>query len=120
MRAFLIIGAAVAIFWTGVFFWFAYRNSNLGTGPDVACRNEQILLAVSRNQNLIIGIQEEGANLAVIVDSRRWSALALRQKKEVGMAAWCIQANRGPIGVVLVKSGLDEVARVDKGVWTGL
>ena len=71
-RAFLIIGAAVAIFWGGVFAWYYHRNANLGTSPDIACRTEQIFLAVSRSQKLISGIQDEGADLVVIVDWRRW------------------------------------------------
>ena len=36
------------------------------------------------------------------------------------MAAWCVQSQRNKGGMVLLKSGRDEVARVDRGVWTGL
>lgn len=120
MRAFLSIGAAVALFWGGVFFLFYQRNANLGTSPDVACRTEQILLAVSRNQGVIGEIKERGRDLVVDVNSRYWLTINNKQKNDIGMAAWCVQSHRDRSGVVIFESGADGVDMIENGAWVEL
>jgi hypothetical protein len=116
LRAFIVIGAAVAIFWAAAFYFIGSRMAH--TGETGACRNEQILLAVSKNQNTISTIQQEGNDLVIITDWRHWMALNLQRRKDIGMAAWCVVAHEGKGGIVRVTSGDAEVGRVEKGRWT--
>lgn len=87
------------------------------TGEGAACRDEQILLAVSKNQNAISDIQQEGSDLVVSTNWRYWIALNLKRRMDIGMAAWCAVAHEGKGGMVRIKAGETEVGRVEKGKW---
>ena len=111
-----MIGAAVAIFWAVAFYVIANRMAH--TGENAACRNEQILLAVSKSQGTIFAVESEGDDLVVEANWRHWMALNLQRRKDIGMAAWCVVAHEGKGGMVRITSGDTEVGRMEKGKWT--
>jgi hypothetical protein len=115
LRAFIVIGAAVAIFWAAAFYFIGSRMAH--TGETAACRNEQILLAVSKNQNTIGEVKLDGNDLVITTDWRHWMALDLQRRKDIAMAAWCVVAHEGKGGIVRVMSGDTEFGRVEKGKW---
>lgn len=110
-----MIGAAVAIFWAVAFYIIANRMAHTGEGA--ACRNEQILLAVSKNQGIIHEITQEGSDLVIAV-GRHWTKMHRQPRIDIGMAAWCVIAHEGKGGMVRITSGDTEVGRVEKGKWT--
>lgn len=118
MRAFIAIGAVVALFWIIVIYVLGQRYANTGVAPEAACRDEQLLLSVNRNLQVITGMQFEGRDMAVKIDWRRWMALDHKRKKDIAMASWCVYSQEKKDGAVLLKSGMDVIGRVDEGVWT--
>lgn len=116
MRAFIVIGAVVAIFWVVTFYILGSRMAD--AGGDATCRNEQILLAVSRNQHTISEIRQDGNDLVITTDWRQWMGLNRQRQIDIGMAAACVVAHEGKGGKVLIKSGDSEVGRVVAGKWS--
>jgi hypothetical protein len=116
LRAFIVIGLAVVIFWAAAFYILGNRMAH--TGENAACRNEQILLAVSKNQGIIGEVELDRNNLVVKTDWRHWMALNLQRQIDIGMAAACVVAHEGKGGMVLIKSGDSEVGRVVAGKWS--
>jgi hypothetical protein len=115
LRAFILIGLTVVIFWAATFYILGNRTAQ--TGENAACRNEQILLAVSKNQGTI-EIKLDRDDLVVSTAWRHWMALNVQRRKDIGMAAWCVVAHEGKGGMVRITSGDTEVGRVEKGKWT--
>lgn len=116
MRGFIIVGAAVAIFWAATFYILSNRMAH--TGESAACRDEQILLAVSKNQHTIGEIRQDRNDLVIATDWRRWMGLNRQQQIDIGMAAWCAVEHEGKGGIVLIKSGDSEFGRVVAGKWS--
>lgn len=116
MRAFIVIGSAVAIFWLVTIYMLGNRIAH--TAEDAICRTEQILLAVSQSQGMIGEIQQDGNDLVVTTDWRRWMGLNRQRQIAIGMAAACVVAHEGKGGKVLIKSGDSEVGRVVAGKWS--
>lgn len=117
LRAFIGIGAAVALFWVAAIYVMANRYAPSPDTADTPCRNEQILLAVSKNQHVISGIEQQGNDLVIAVNWNYWMALNLERKTDIGKAAWCIVAHEGKGGVVRILSVQTEVGRVENGKW---
>ena len=115
MRAFIVIGTAVAIFWVATFYILGNRMAH--TGESAICRNEQILLAVSKNQGTIGEIRRDWSDLVVTTEWRRWMGLSGQRQIDIGMAAACVLEHEGKGGMVLIKAGDDEVGRVTAGKW---
>jgi hypothetical protein len=116
LRAFIVIGAVVAVFWVATFYILSNRMAH--TGESAICRNEQILLAVSKNQHTISEIRQDRNDLVITTDWRRWMGLNLQRRRDIGMAAACVVAHEGKGGIVLIKSGDTEVGRVVAGKWS--
>ena len=116
MRAFIVIGAGVALFWVATFYILSNRMAH--TAESAPCRNEQILLAVSKDQHMIQEILQVGKDLVITTDWRHWMAVNRPQQIDIGMAAWCVVAHEGKGGKVVITSGDSEVGRVVAGKWS--
>lgn len=116
MRAFIAVGAAVAIFWAAAFFLLGRGYAK--TAEDTPCLDEKLLLSVNTDLGNVRTVQREGRDLTVYVFHRNWMDLDAKRRRAIAMAAWCVNAQEKTAGVVLVKSGVDVIGRVEKGVWT--
>jgi hypothetical protein len=88
------------------------------TGENTACRKEQILLAVSKRQGMIGEIPQDGNDLVITTEWRRWMGLNRQRQIDIGMAAACVVAHEGAGGKVRITSGDTEVGRVVAGKWS--
>lgn len=86
--------------------------------PELACRQELLLLEVWKAQSVVRTLDyQQGQRASLDVYARHWLKIPANQQRAIALAAFCPIAVRFRAGELTVKSGDEIMGSVINGVW---
>lgn len=97
---------------------FAVADDLHSTPPELACRQELLLLEVWKAQSVVrTSDYQHGRRGSLDVYSYHWLKIHANQQRAIALAAFCPIAVRFGAGELTVKSGDEIMGSVINGVW---
>jgi hypothetical protein len=116
---FLVITGAVVFSLLALFAILLQRVEHRRIESAGGCGNELNLIDFWRTQFLVSELRQDGRDMLIKVDWRRWATTQRQIQVSIGKAAYCPLALAGKGGMVRVEDQSNhELARVVNGRWS--
>jgi hypothetical protein len=103
----------------GGIIWLASKQeAALASQPPDGCKNEMILLDISRSAGPVVSVEKRGADIIAKVSWRSWVKITRQAQIGIAMAAYCPVAPADKRGIAhVVDEDGQELGRVVNGDW---